>query len=231
MKEIQEMNLITEVPESSRPRERMEEFGEKALSDQELLAILLRTGSKNKNVMHLAMQLLDHFENLYDLKMATLEEIKEIKGIGRVKALELKAAMELGSRLNHAGQVKLGTISSSSDFGHMMIMELQDLQQEHLVVIFLNTKNEIIKKETIFVGSLNQSIAHPREIFRGAVRYSAARIILAHNHPSGNPDPSKKDIQFTERMVACGEMMGIELLDHLIIGRNEYISLKEIGKI
>ena len=152
-----------------------------------------------------------------------------ISGIGRVKALELKAAIEIGVRISQASQIKIGQITSSTKAGEMLLVEMQGLQQENVVVLYLNTKNEIIKKETIFIGGLNSSVAHPREIFRGAVRYSAARIIVGHNHPSGNPEPSEADIQFTRRMSECGELMGIELLDHIIIGEQEFISLKEIG--
>lgn len=224
-------NLISEMPESNRPRERLIRHGEAALSDQELLAIILRTGSKDKNVMHLALQFLNHFGSLYELKVASLEELQEIKGIGPIKALEIRAVIEFGTRLAKANQVKLGKVTSSMEIGQMMIEELKDLRQEHLMALYLNTKNEMIKKETLFIGSLNQSIAHPREIFRSAVKYSAARIILVHNHPSGDTYPSENDIGFTKRVVECGELMGIELLDHLIIGHQSYCSLKEIHVI
>ena len=132
-----------------------------------------------------------------------------------------------GTRLANASQLKSGTITSTQAAGALLKKEMRDLQQEHVVALYLNTKNEIIKKKTIFIGSLNSSVAHPREIFREAVRYSAARIIIAHNHPSGNPEPSEADLVFTRRMVECGEMMGIDLLDHFIIGSEKYLSLKE----
>ncbi|WP_314060488.1 DNA repair protein RadC [uncultured Vagococcus sp.] len=224
-------NLISEMPVANRPRERLIHYGEGALSDQELLAIILRTGFKEKNVMHLSLQFLNHFGSLYELKVASLEELQEIKGVGLVKAVEIKAVIELGMRLAKANQVKLGRVTSSMEIGQMMIEELKDLRQEHLMALYLNTKNEMIKKETLFIGSLNQSIAHPREIFRSAVKYSAARIILVHNHPSGDTYPSKNDIEFTKRVVECGELMGIELLDHLIIGHQSYCSLKELHVI
>ncbi|AGY81425.1 MULTISPECIES: RadC family protein [Carnobacterium] len=226
---IKTMNLINEVPIQSRPRERLEHYGEKALSNHELLAILLRTGTKGTNVLSLALSMLNHFGNLYHLKTASCQELMAVSGIGRIKAIELKAAIELGMRISQASQIKIGQITSSTKAGEMLLVEMKGLQQEHVVVLFLNTKNEIIKKETIFIGGLNSSVAHPREIFRGAVRYSAARIIVGHNHPSGNPDPSEADIQFTRRMSECGELMGIELLDHIIVGESEFVSLKEIG--
>lgn len=223
----EEKLFIREMPEDCLPRERLEVVGEKALSNQELLAILLRTGSKNTNVMEVASKFLNYFNHLYELKNATLTEMMEIKGIGRIKAIELRAAIEFGYRIQQSTQLKLGKVSSSYQIAQNLIYELQDFQQEHLVCLYLNTKNEVIKQETVFKGSLNQSVAHPREIFRSAVKYSAARLILAHNHPSGNPTPSESDIHFTQRMQECGKMMGIEVLDHIIIGAQVYISMRE----
>ena len=221
-------SLVNEVPVFSRTRERLEIYGEKALANHELLAILLRTGIKGTNVMILAMEVLNSFEDLYFLKTASIEELMAISGIGKIKAVEVKAAIELGVRISQASQIKIGQITSSRKAGEMLLGEMRDLQQEHVIVLYLNTKNEIIKKETIFIGGLNSSVAHPREIFRGAVRFSAARMIVGHNHPSGNPTPSEADILFTKRMFECGELMGIELLDHIIIGQESYISLKEL---
>lgn len=177
--------FINEMPEDCLPRERLEQYGEKALSNQELLAILLRTGSREQNVMALASAVLNHFHQLYELKNASLHELMSLSGIGKVKAIELRAAIELGYRLQRSSQVKMGRISSSYQIAQNLIYELRDFQQEHLVCLYLNTKNEVIRQETVFKGSLNQSIAHPREVFKGAVKYSAARIVLAHNHPSG----------------------------------------------
>ena len=222
-------NLVSEVPVFSRPRERLENYGEKALANHELLAILLRTGTKNSNVVGLAMTVLNRFENLNFLKTASIEELMEITGIGKIKAIEIRAAIELGLRISQASQLKIGQITSSRNAGEMLLSEMRDFQQEHVIVLYLNTKNEIIKKETVFIGGLNSSVAHPREIFRGAVRFSAARIIIGHNHPSGSPEPSEADLMFTKRMASCGELMGIEMLDHIIVGETHYISLKELG--
>lgn len=219
--------FIREMPEDCLPRERLEEVGEKALSNQELLAILLRTGSKNKNVMEVSSSFLNHFVHMYELRNASIAEMMTIKGIGRIKAIELRAAFEFGYRIQQSTQEKLGKVSSSYQIAQNLMIEMQDFQQEHLICLYLNTKNEVLKRETIFKGSLNQSVAHPREIFRGAVKFSAARVILAHNHPSGNPTPSESDIQFTRRIQKCGEMMGIEVLDHIIIGQKVYISMRE----
>lgn len=221
--------LMMVIPKSSLPRERLLDYGEQALSNQELLAILLRTGSAPYNVMELSGLLLAAFPSLYELKAATLQELQEIRGVGEVRAIELKAMMEFGSRVHQSLQPKYGKVRTSMDLAFQLMEDLKDYQQEHLICLYLNTKNEIIHKQTLFIGSLNQSIAHPREIFRGAVRHSAARIICAHNHPSGNPEPSSNDRQFTRRLKECGEMMGIELLDHLIIGDKSYVSLREEG--
>lgn len=223
------MDKHTMVPQSSRPRERLLDFGEKALSDQELLAILLRTGSKPYNVLELAGLILAAFPNLYELKSASLNELQQIRGVGQIRAIELKAMMELGSRIHQTKQPKYGKVQSSYGLAQQLIEEYKDYHQEHLVCLYLNTKNEITYRKTLFIGSLNQSIAHPREIYREAVRCSAARIICAHNHPSGAPQPSENDRLFTQRLKQCGELMGIELLDHLIIGNESYVSLREEG--
>lgn len=218
-----------DVPQQSRPRERMAEYGPEALANHELLAILLRTGTKDHNVLQLSMQVFSYFDDLYMFKNASLEELLSIPGIGKAKAFELLASIELGKRLAKTTILKEGVVTSSEYVGKLLMEELKGLQQELVVGLFLNTKNEIIKKETIFKGSLNTSVAHPREIFKSAIKYSSARIIIAHNHPSGNPEPSEADLQFTERMSEVGKIVGIELLDHFIIGEDRYISLKEQG--
>lgn len=222
-------SVVTHQPSYLKPRERLMEVGEQALSNQELLAIMLRTGSKSYSVMELSQLILSDFSSLFALKDASLAELQRIPGVGQIRAIELKAMMEFGRRIQLASQPKLGKIQSSFAIAQQLIQEMKDYRQEHLICLYLNTKNEIIQKETLFIGSLNQSVAHPREIFKGAVRVSAARIILAHNHPSGNPKPSSNDFQFTKRVKECGEMMGIEVLDHLIVGDEQYISLREEG--
>lgn len=218
---------IKEVPKQIQPRERLMAYGEKALSDHELLAIVLRTGTKDEHVLQLALRLLSEFEYLKELKYASLSELQKIKGIGPVKAIELKAALELGYRVATSAVPKHGHIISTKIAGQWLTKEMGDLHQEHLVVLFLNTKNEIIRKKTIFKGTVNSSIAHPREIFKEAVKYPTARIIIGHNHPSGDTEPSPADMMFTKRMIACGEMMGIEVLDHIIIGEDSFLSLRE----
>lgn len=226
---MKEKLLLREVPEDSLPRERLLNYGSQALSDQELLAIVLRTGYAKQNVMELAAALLQHFSSLFEIKQASLQELMTVKGIGKIKALELQAILELGLRIQKAQQPKIGKVTSSYDLAQQLISQQKDWHQERLVALYLNTKNEIIAQKTIFVGSLNQSIAHPREIFRYAVRCSAARVLISHNHPSGNPTPSSNDCEFTKRLIHCGEVMGIEILDHIITGEKSYISLREEG--
>ena len=224
-----EKNLLDAVPATSLPRERMLLYGEKALSDQELLAILLRTGQHPYNVLELAGNLLKTFGGLALLRQATLSELEKIRGIGQVKALEIKALIELGKRIQTQHVAVQPTIHTSYELAHQLIIELKDHKQEHLICIYLDTKNQVLLKKTLFIGSLDQTIAHPREVFHYAVRYFAARIILVHNHPSGNVLPSKQDLLFTKRVQKCGEMMGIDVLDHLIIGCKQYFSLREEG--
>lgn len=212
-----------------KPRAKGEKNGIESLSYQELLAIILRTGSKDKNVLELSGEVLGSFDNLFEFKTASVEEFTKIKGIGTVKAIELQASIELGKRLANEKKEKKGKIISSVQLGEELVAEMKDYQQEHFVVLYLNTKNELIKKRTIFIGSLNQSVAHPREIFKIGVKCSAARLILCHNHPSGDPEPSSQDIAFTKRMVECGKVMGMAVLDHFIVGESSYISLLEEG--
>lgn len=221
--------MIRDVNIEDRPRERLLRQGAESLSNQELLAILLRTGTKEESVLVLANRVLNVFERLHHLKHATIEEMMAIKGIGEVKAIQLMAAVELGRRLAQKHNDEKFTIRSPQDAATYLMPDMTSLNQEHFVVLFLNIKNQIVHKQTIFIGSLNASIVHPREIFREAVKRSAASIICAHNHPSGVPTPSTEDIEVTKRIVEAGYIIGIELIDHVIIGDHQYISLKEKG--
>ncbi|WP_264989131.1 RadC family protein [Lysinibacillus piscis] len=221
--------MIRDVHVEDRPRERLLRQGATSLSNQELLAILLRTGTKEESVLVLANRVLSVFERLHHLKHATVEEMVAIKGIGEVKAVQLLAAIELGRRLAQKQSDEKYTIRSPQDAAAYLMPDMSSLNQEHFVVLFLNVKNQIIHKKTIFIGSLNASIVHPREIYHEAVKRSAASILCAHNHPSGNCTPSTEDIDVTKRIVEAGYIMGIELVDHLIIGDHQFISLKEKG--
>lgn len=178
---------MKDVPRSERPRERLITYGENHLSNQEILAILIGSGTRKESVMELANRLLMHFEGLKLLGDATIEELTAIKGIGTAKGVTMLAAIELGRRIQQYEPEERYTVRSPEDGADYIMEEMRDLKQEHLVVLFLNTKNQIMHRQTIFVGSLNASIVHPREIFREAVKRSSASIICAHNHPSGDP--------------------------------------------
>ena len=221
--------MIRDVHLDDRPRERLKRQGADSLSNQELLAILLRTGTKHESVLHVANRVLTHFEQLHELKNATIEEIMCIKGIGEAKAIQLLASIELGRRLHKKRTDERFTIRSPQDAATYLMPDMSSLLQENFVTLFLNVKNQIIHQQTIFIGSLNARIVHPREIFREAVKRSAASIICAHNHPSGNPSPSPEDIDVIKRLQEAGLIIGIELLDHVIIGDHQFISLKEKG--
>ncbi len=221
--------MIRNVPKEERPRERLLKVGSTHLANQELLAILLGTGTKDEPVTTLANRVLMHFEGLKLLRDATIEELTSIKGIGQAKGVTILAALELGKRLNQYKTEERYVVRSPEDGADYVMEDMRNLLQEHFVVLFLNTKNEVIHQQTIFVGSLNASIVHPREVFREAVKRSTASIIVAHNHPSGDPTPSQEDIHVTRRLAESGQMIGIELLDHLIIGDRKFVSLKEKG--
>lgn len=220
---------IRDVHEADRPRERLIRQGAKSLSNQELIAILLGSGTKNESVLAVANRVLLNFEKLHNLKHATLEEMQDIKGIGEAKAVLLLAAIELGRRLASKDLQERYTIRSPEDAASFLMQDMTSLQQEHFVCLFLNVKNQVLHKQTIFVGSLNASIVHPREIFREAVKRSAASIICSHNHPSGVPTPSPEDIDVTNRLYEAGQIIGVDLLDHVIIGDHQFISMKEKG--
>ncbi|MCM3611374.1 DNA repair protein RadC [Planococcus sp. MERTA32b] len=221
--------MIRDVHTADRPRERLVKQGATSLSNQELIAIMLRTGTRQESVLHLANRVLHHFEQIQQLKDASIEELTSINGIGQAKAVQLMAAVELGRRLSSKQTDVKFTIRSPKDAASFLMADMTSLKQEHFVVLFLNIKNQVLHRQTIFVGSLNASIVHPREIFREAVRRSAASIVCAHNHPSGNPAPSPEDIAVTKRLMEAGSIVGIELLDHIIIGDHQFISLNEKG--
>ncbi|MBD3107836.1 DNA repair protein RadC [Bacillus sp. AGMB 02131] len=226
---LSESFLIRDFPLSERPRERFLREGARGLTNQELIALLLRTGTKNESVLQLAERLIIKFDGLRLLKDASVEEITSINGIGEAKAIQLLTAVELGRRVHNLITTDRYVIRSPEDCANFLMEEMRFLSQEHFVCVYLNTKNQVLHKQTVFIGSLNSSIVHPREVFKEAFRRSAASIICAHNHPSGDPTPSKEDIDVTKRLIECGRLIGIDILDHLIIGEKKYVSLKEKG--
>lgn len=223
--------MIRDVPAHERPRERVLKEGVQVLSNQELVAIVLRSGTRQESVLQLSQRLLYHFHGLRMLNDATVKELTSIKGIGEAKAVEILAAIELGKRVTRLQTPERRAIHSPEAGAELVMDEMRLLSQEHFVCLYLNTKNEVIHRQTVFIGSLNASIVHPREVFKEAFRHSAASIICFHNHPSGDPSPSREDIAITRRLVECGQMIGIEVLDHIVIGDKKFISLKEKGYV
>lgn len=222
-------NMLRDVPNEDRPRERMMTVGAEALSHAELLAILLRTGTKRESAVTLASRILTECGSLRGLVDMSIEEMTTIRGIGPAKAVQLRAGIELGRRLSRSRQGELPTIRKPSDAANLMMEELRYLKKEHFICLFLNTKNQVISRETLSVGTLNASLVHPREVFRSAIKCSSASIICLHNHPSGDPAPSPEDVALTRRLIEAGELVGIDILDHLVIGDNRFVSLKEQG--
>ncbi|MFD1772490.1 RadC family protein [Paenibacillus rhizophilus] len=221
--------MLRDLPHEERPRERMMQYGAESLSQTELLAILLRTGTRRESAIHVAQRILGQVGGLRRLADLSIEEMMQIKGIGPAKAVQLKAGMELGRRMANTRLDQPVTIRSPHDAADILTEQLRYLQKEHFVCLFLNTKNHVIAQETLSMGSLNASIVHPREVFRAAIKCSSASIICAHNHPSGDPTPSPEDIALTRRLLDAGEIVGIDVLDHLIIGDDGFISMKEQG--
>lgn len=221
--------MLREVPTEERPRERMLQYGAGALSHAELLAIILRTGTVSESAVRLASRILSESGGLRSLVDMSKDQLTQIKGIGDAKALQILAGIELGRRIAKSTFSERITIRSPKDIANLMSEELRYLQKEHFVCLFLNTKNHVLAQETLSMGSLNASIVHPREVFRAAIKRSSASIVCVHNHPSGDPTPSPEDIQLTQRLVEAGTIIGIEVLDHVIIGDQRFISLKEEG--
>lgn len=220
---------IKELPSSERPRERLENYGPGALSTGELLAIILRTGVGGQNVVTLATNLLARFNGLAGLARADLTELRRERGLGQAKACQLKAALELGRRMLIASPDDRPQVRSPSEAANLVQLEMAFLEQENLKVILLDTKNYVLRMPTVYVGNVNTALVRVSEVFREAVRTNSPQLIVVHNHPSGDPTPSAEDVHVTERIVEAGKLLDIDVLDHLIIGRQRYVSLKEQG--
>lgn len=218
---------IKDLPLEERPRERLIQSGAENLSPAELVAIILRTGSVNRTVLELAEDLILEFKDLRGLSKASLAEIAGFPGVGQIKAVQLKAAFELGRRSLAAKSVHPSAIKKPQDIYDLLKNSFLDLDREYFKVVHLNTKNQVVKVETTAIGVLSSSPVHPREVFKEAIKMSSAGIVLAHNHPSGDPTPSQDDILLTSRLRNAGEILGIPVIDHIIFGDNRYVSLKE----
>ncbi len=220
---------VCEWPESERPRERLLKHGPEALSDAQLLAILLRTGSSDRGVMDLAIGFLDTFKNLRNIDSASVADLSSIKGVGTAKIAQIKAAFKLGKRLMAESHEGAPIFNSSVKVHAYLAPRFKNIKKKLFICLLLDAKNRLIRDVRISEGTLTNSLIHPREAFKEAIRESAASVIFAHNHPSGDPTPSHDDIAVTERLKKAGEVIGIAALDHIIIGDGSYVSLKEKG--
>lgn len=221
------LNLV----DYDKPRERLLTYGAEQLTNQELLAIIINTGVKDENVLEVSNKLLNLVDNIRELRHLTIQELRSIKGIGEKKAITLLAMIELAIRMHtHSLEDKI-RIKSPQCVADLLMERMRYYTQEHFIALYLNTKNIVIHEQIIFKGSLNASIVHPREVYKEAVKRSAANIIVCHNHPSGDPTPSIEDIEATKRLINCGTLFGIELLDHIIIGDGKFVSIKEKGLV
>ncbi|MBN1383424.1 MAG: DNA repair protein RadC [Elusimicrobia bacterium] len=203
------------------PREKLAKTGISSLKDEELLALLLSTGYKGKNVLHLAKDVLKKYP-VNDLVRLPLSKLKQIKGIGTVKASVLAAAVEISKRGLDRNII---SIKKPTDI-LLYTIDIKDKKREHFVVFYLNARNEILKRTVVSIGTLNASLVHPREVFKPAVGRSVSSVIFVHNHPSGDPDPSEDDIKLTKRLVSAGEILGIEVLDHIIVSKTDFVSMQ-----
>ncbi|MBN1190715.1 MAG: DNA repair protein RadC [Dehalococcoidales bacterium] len=218
------------MPVNERPRERLQRVGAENLSALELLGIVLSSGHKDEPVLKVAQRLLDRFDNIETLAVSSLEELQTVKGIGPAKACQIKAAFELANRWDRSAKNTLRRKISSPEEAYQELRgKSRGKNKEHFWAILLNTRNMVIKLVEISVGSLDTSIVHPREVFKEAISASASSIIVAHNHPSGNPEPSQDDIRLSKRLKEAGDLVGIAVVDHLVIGDGRYISLKREG--
>jgi DNA repair protein RadC len=220
---------IREIPSDERPRERLIQFGADSLSTAELLAILLRTGTPQYSAVGLGEHLLSAFGSLRGVANASIEEMAAVHGIGPAKAAQIKAAIEFGRRLVAASPEERTKIRSPRDVYNLLGPSVREEKREHFIAVLLDTKGGVLRTRTISIGDLSSSLVHPREVFLEAVRHSAASLIVAHNHPSGDPSPSPEDAAVTRRLQEAGELLGIELLDHVVLGDNRWVSLKEKG--
>ena len=217
---------LHELPNDNLPRERLAKLGASSLSDYELLAIILRTGTKNESVIEMSKKLLAEFKHISNLNNTTISELIEIKGIGSTKAIELLAAIELGRRVNSLNIAKV-TIMSSQDIFNYLKYRMQSLTQEQLIAIYLNVKSEIIDTKVLTIGTANQTIIDPKEVMKWALKLSSSHVVIAHNHPSGDPTPSRQDIASTDYLISFAKSLDITIVDHIIIGQNKYFSFSK----
>jgi len=228
--EVEYRPTIKELPEAERPRERLARYGSGALSTTELLAIILRTGVRGRNVIVLSLHLITRYGGLRGLARASFQELCREYGMSVAKSAQLKAALELGRRLQIEAPEERTQILSPADVASLLMLEMQSLEQEHLRVILLDTKHRVIECPTVYVGSLNASPVRVGELFREAIRANSAALIVVHNHPSGDPTPSREDLAITRQIVDAGKLLSIPVLDHIVLGQQRFVSLLERGE-
>lgn len=224
--------LIQDLPVEDRPRERFLEYGSSSLSNAELLAIILRTGSRKQSALTLSSLILNKIDGVQNLNNVSVNELMEIPGIGNSKAVQVLASIELGKRVVQSSLRNTKeslVLATPADSFKLLGLSMKHLKQEHFVVLFLDLRQKLICKETVFIGSLDAALVHPREIYGKALKYLATSIVCVHNHPSGDLTPSPPDMMFTKQLAEAGEMMNIPLLDHVIIGGDDYVSLRALG--
>ena len=222
---------LKDLPAEERPRERLHAYGARALTTAELIAILIRTGNAQRSAVSLGEFLLAEFGSIQGVATASAEQLAAVKGLGTAKAAQIKAAIEFGNRLALFTEEGRPSIGSPRDVSNLLMPDLRYQKKEHLKSLLLDTKNRVLAIKTVSIGDLSSSIVHPREVYKDAVLASAASIIIAHNHPSGDPTPSAEDVAVTKRLIQSGEIMGIDLLDHIVLGDGTFVSLKERGLI
>jgi DNA repair protein RadC len=233
MKERDHTFTVHDLPKEERPRERLQRFGPDKLSSPELLALVIGRGVSGRSVMNIAQELIARFGSVAGVSEATIEELSSIKGIGSAKAAQLKAAMELGKRQERKVEPEYADydIRNPEAVAKLARTLIKDKAKEHFLLVTLSTRNKVTGIHKISVGTLNTSLVHPREVFKEAIRRSASSVVLAHNHPSGDTEPSEEDLKITRRLLEAGKLLGIEVLDHVIVTENKYLSFKEKGLI
>lgn len=221
---------IKDLPESERPYEKLLNRGVESLSDAELLAVIIKSGTKNLRSVEVAqyiLQLNKYEKGLAGLYNLSIQQLEQVEGVGKIKALQIVAMLEFSKRISRQQAFKEFQITSPNSLAKVYMEEMRYFKQEHFKSVYLDTKNNIMGDRDVTIGTVNSTIVHPREVFRDAIKCSAASIIVLHNHPSGDPTPSKEDIEITQRLFEAGRLIGIELLDHIIIGDRKYISFKQ----
>lgn len=222
---------VRDLPKQERPRERLHRFGPEALSAQELVALMIGRGVPYRSVMSIAQELLSRFGSVRGISQATIEELADIKGIGAARAAQLKACFELGKRQELETELEEMDVGNPRDIAKAIGLSLKDKVKEHFKLVMLNSRHKVIGLSNISTGTLTASLVHPREVFKEAIVHNAASVILVHNHPSGDPEPSADDLSVTRRLAEAGKILGIEVVDHVIIAKTTYFSFREKGLI